>query len=345
VCTSGQYLQGLDKYVRNRDKRIRKNVKVNYTFDTFEIFSKNLKKISDREKTSTYENSLFIVDEAHNLRMSSDPDESNIYREIYGLFKLLKNRKILLLTGTPMKDQPEEIVNLMNLILRDDLTIDDLKNKEVFKQKISGYVSYLRAMMSDVDRKEEGQMIGTLEHFKVYPIVMDKFQSKIYMSAKKKDDEERSIFNHSRQASLIVFPDGTYGKNGFEKNLVQRSTGYKFASNIQDKLQTQLHKYSAKYADLVKKLQSDYSAGRLSFVFSEFVKGSGLVVLSLLLELNGYTRATVDSKFTKKQKRYVIFTNETSTDSQTRKLISIFNNPKNMNGDHISTILGSRVIM
>jgi hypothetical protein len=116
VCTSGQYLQGLDKYVRNRDKRIRKNVKVNYTFDTFEIFSKNLKKISDREKTSTYENSLFIVDEAHNLRMSSDPDESNIYREIYGLFKLLKNRKILLLTGTPMKDQPEEIVNLMNLM-------------------------------------------------------------------------------------------------------------------------------------------------------------------------------------------------------------------------------------
>ena len=345
VCTSGQYLQGLDKYVRNRDKRIRKNVKVNYTFETFEIFSKNLKKISNREKILSFENSLFIVDEAHNLRMSSDPDESNIYREIYGLFKLLKNRKILLLTGTPMKDQPEEIVNLMNLILRNDLTIDDLKNKEVFKQKISGYVSYLRAMMSDVDRKEEGQMIGTLEHFKVYPIVMDKFQSKIYMSAKKKDDEERSIFNHSRQASLIVFPDGTYGKNGFEKNLVQRSTGYKFTSNIQDKLQTQLHKYSAKYADLLKKMQSDYSAGRLSFVFSEFVKGSGLVVLSLLLELNGYTRATVDSKFTKKQKRYAIFTNETSTDSQTRKLISTFNNPKNMNGDHISTILGSRVIM
>lgn len=345
VCTNGQYLEGLDKYIRNKDKRIRKNVKVNYTFETFEIFSKNLKKMSEREKTLMYENSLFIVDEAHNLRMSSDPEESNIYKEIYDLFKLLKSRKILLLTGTPMKDQPEEIINLMNLILREDLTLEDLNNTTIFKQKISGYVSYLRAMMSDVNRKEEGEMIGTLEHFKVYVLPMESFQSKIYMLAKQKDDEERSIFNHSRQASSMVFPDGTYGKNGFEKNVVQRSTGYKFASNVQEKLQTQLGKYSAKYADLLNKLRDDYSSSRLSFVFSEFVKGSGLVVLSLLLELNGYTRATADSNFSKPQKRYVIFTNETSTDSQTRKLISIFNNPKNMKGEYISTILGSRVIM
>lgn len=345
VCTSGQYLNGMDKYIKNRDKRVKKNVKVNYAFDTFEIFSKNLKKISDREKTLLYENSLFIVDEAHNLRMSSDPEESNIYREIYGLFRLLKNRKILLLTGTPMKDQPEEIINLLNLILKEDLTLEDLNNKVEFKQKISGYISYLRAMMSDVNRSEEGEKMGTLEHFKVYSVVMDQFQSKVYMEAKRKDDEERSIFNQSRQSASMIFPDGTYGKNGFEKNVIQTSTGYKFSANVREKLQKQLGKYSAKYADLLNKLKSDYSDGRLSFIFSEFVKGSGLVVLSLLLELNGYVRATSDSNFSKKQKRYAIFTNETSTDAQTRKLISVFNNPKNMKGEYISTILGSRVIM
>lgn len=346
VCTRGQYLEGLDRYIRNRDKRIKKNVKVNYSFDTFEIFAKNLKKMSDNEKSITYENTLFIVDEAHNLRMSSDPEESNIYKEIYNLFELLKTRKILLLTGTPMKDRPEEIVDLLNLILKEKLTTEDLQNDKIFKEKIRGYVSYLRAMMSDVDRLEEGQLLGTLSHFKVYPVTMDKFQSDIYMTAKKKDDEERSIFNHSRQTSSIVFPDQTYGKNGFEKNILQTSTGYKFvSSSVQRQFQTQLYKYSAKYYDLVNKLKTDYLAGRLSFVFSEFVKGSGLVVLSLLLELNGYTRATANSNFSKPQKRYVIFTNETSTDSQTRKLISIFNNSKNMKGEYISTILGSRVIM
>lgn len=345
VCTKGQYLVGLDKYVRNRDNRIRRNVKVNYTFDTFEIFSKNLKKISDREKTITYENSLFIVDEAHNLRMSSDAEESGIYKEIYGLFELLKNRKILLLTGTPMKDKPEEIIDLLNLILKDKLTIEDLSNKEIFQKKIGGYVSYLRAMMSDVNRSEQGQLLGTLNHFKVYPIIMDKFQSEIYLSAKKKDDEERSIFNHSRQSSSMVFPDKTYGKIGFEKNVVQTSTGYRFESTIRTALEQDLSKYSAKYADVLHKIKDDYSKGRLSFIFSEFVKGSGLVVLSLLLELNGYVKATSTSNFSKKQKRYAIFTNETSTNSQTRQLISIFNNSKNVKGEYISTILGSRVIM
>ena len=346
VCTKGQYLEGLDKYLKNRDKKIRRNVKVNYTFDTFEIFAKNLKKMSDREKTITYENSLFIVDEAHNLRITSDAEESGIYYEIYGLFELLKNRKILLLTGTPMKDKPEEIIDLLNLILPRKLTIDDLSNVDLFKSKINGYVSYLRAMMSDVNRKEEGEMIGTLTHFKVYPVVMDKFQAEVYLSAKKKDDEERSIFNHSRQTSSFIFPDKSYGKAGFEKNIIQTSTGYRFENSVvREKLRKDLNKYSAKYNNLLEKLQEDFESGRSSFVFSEFVKGSGLVVLSLLLELNGYIRATGSSNFNKPAKRYAIFTNDTSTDSQTRQLISVFNNPKNMKGEYISTILGSRVIM
>lgn len=345
VCTNGQYLSGLDKYVKNRDQKIRKNVKVNYTFNTFEVFAKSLQKMSRHEKTITYENTLFIVDEAHNLR-PSDAEESIIYREIAGLFDLLQSRKILLLTGTPMKDKPEEIVDLFNLIVKEKLTLEDLNDETSFRRKTSGYVSYLRAMMSDVDRTEEGQKLGTLEHFKVYPVFMAPFQLKVYMEAKTKDDEERALFNHSRQASSIVFPDGTYGKIGFEKNIVRTSTGYKFSDpRVRQELQTNLSKYSAKYSDLLENLQNDYLNGRLSFVFSEFVKGSGLVVLSLLLEMNGYVRATADSSFSKPQKRYAIFTNETSTESQTRKLISVFNNPKNLKGEYISTILGSRVIM
>jgi superfamily II DNA or RNA helicase len=343
VCTNSQYLNGLDKYVRNRDKRIKKNVKVNYTFETLEIFAKKISKMGTKEKTLMYENSLFIVDEAHNLRLSADIHESLIYKQIYGLFQLLKVKKILLLTGTPMKDKPEEIIDLLNLIIKDKLNLEDLKNKKIFKQKVSGYISYLRAMMSDVNRTEKGELIGTLKHLKVYPVNMDTFQSKIYLQAKQKDDDERSIFNHSRQSSLMVFPDGTYGKNGFEKNLLQTNHGYRFKSPIE--FEKNLHKYSAKYFDLIQKLSDDYNHGRSSFVFSEFVKGSGLVVLSLLLELNGYTRAIPSNNLTKPQKRYVIFTNESSTIAQMRQLISIFNHPKNMNGEYISVILGSRVVM
>lgn len=347
VCTAGNYLSNdLLSKSSVQDKHIRKNIKVNYSFETFEIFAKNLKNKSGGEKHSLYENTLFIVDEAHNLRMSSDPEERNIYREIYSLFHLLKSRKILLLTGTPMKDKPEEIIDLFNLILKEKMTLEDLQDEKVFKSKISGYVSYLRAMTSDINRTEVGQLIGKLKHFKIYPVVMNKFQSDIYMSAKLKDEEERSIFNHSRQASSLVFPDQTYGKIGFETNIVKTGSGYRFINTTtQQEMKNNLKLYSAKYADLIERLNDDFSKGKLSFVFSEFVKGSGLLVLSLLLELNGYVNATINSNFGKPQKRFVIFTNETSTDAQTRKLINIFNSSRNKNGKYISTILGSRVIM
>ena len=349
VCTSGNYLSNdlISRSSTLKDKRTRKNVKVNYTFETFEVFTKNLKNKSDGEKHLLYENTLFIVDEAHNLRISSDPEESNIYREIYSLFHLLKSRKILLLTGTPMKDKVEEIVDIFNLILKDKLTIQDLTDIETFKTKIRGYVSYLRAMTSDITRIEVGRKrVGELKHFKVYPVNMSAFQSEVYLSAKMKEETEKSIFNYSRQVSSFVFPDKSYGKIGFETNIVKTSSGYKFASvAIQQELKQNLRKYSAKYADLIDKLNNDYDNGKLSFIFSKFVKGSGLIVLSLLLELNGYVNATVNSNFNRQQKRFVIFTNETSTDAQTSSLVNIFNSPKNMNGKYISTILGSKVIM
>ncbi|AHL67578.1 SWI/SNF2 family helicase [Chloriridovirus anopheles1] len=349
VCTHAKYLEGIEKYTKGQKqfKRIRKNVKVNYTFDTFEVFAKTLSKTSEREKLLTFENTLFIIDEAHNLKKSDEKSNLNVYFELSKLFDSLQNRKILLLTGTPMKDQPEEIIDLMNLILRENkLEKNDLNNLNIFKQKVKGYVSYLRAMASDIDRDEIGKLIGTLQHLKVYPVVMDDFQTKYYNEAKIKDEAEKSIFNYSRQAALFVFPDGSYGSQGFRENIVQTSTGYKFKkSSFATEIRANLVKYSTKYNDLIQKLADDYDNNRSSFVFSEFVKGSGLIVLSLILELNGYTRAVAGASFKSKRKRYAIFTNETSSDAQTRALIAEFNHPRNIYGEYISTILGSRVIM
>jgi superfamily II DNA or RNA helicase len=344
VCTSGQYLTGLDKYSRNRDKKIKKNVKTKYTFSTFEVFAKSLKKMSATERSLSFENCLFIIDEAHNIR-PSDAVESIIYQQIYDLFRSLKSRKILLLTGTPMKDQPEEIIDLLNLFLPEKLEYGDLENETVFRLKIKGHVSYLRAMMSDVNRYEVGEKMGTLQYYKIHAVEMHPFQSDVYLTADQKDEDEKSIFINSRQSALLVFPDKSYGKQGFIKNIEQIGGDYRFVSDqVARKLKRDLSKYSAKYGDLLSRLDQDYATGKLSFVFSEFVKGSGLIVLSLLLEMHGYSRANDKSKLSKR-KRYAIFTNESSTTAQTRQLIDLFNDKRNMHGEYISVIIGSRVIM
>jgi superfamily II DNA or RNA helicase len=345
VCTAGEYLnKGDSRSVTNDYKKILKNVKVNYTFNTFEIFAKGLRKTNDIEKVRAYEDTLFIVDEAHNLRSN---DDNVIYKDVYDLFSLLKRKKILLLTGTPMKDKPEEIVGLLNLIVKDKLKLEDLKNIPVFKKKVTGYVSYLKSITSDVVRIDEGSLIGELTHLRVHSVVMSDFQSAAYSDAMKEDNVDKSIFNNSRQAASIVFPDSTYGKLGFETNVTSSGGWYKFSDRATiSELRTNLEKYSVKYADLIRKLDDDYAKERLSFVFSEFVKGSGLVVLSLLLEMNGYTRVVNPVNIaTFKEKRYAVFTNDTSTTEQTRRIISFFNHPRNSGGRYLSTILGSKVIM
>jgi hypothetical protein len=395
VCTSGKYLSEIDKYtdeVEFKFKRLRKNVKANYEFQTFEVFAKKLSTMSSKNKAK-YEDALFIVDEAHNIthnqerstekedveeelklstvakrrvterstppkagRETAKPSSTNplkknkgvsIYAEIYGLFESLERKKILLLTGTPMKDKPIEVVDLLNLILPEKLFAADLENELEFARKVKGYVSYLRAMVSEVESVEVGEKLGDLQYLKVYPVQMSPFQSKIYRSAQRRDEEERAIFVNSRQSSSIVFPDGSYGSGGFVENV--KSLGYnrfRFKQlGVENELKQNLGKYSAKYRSLVSHLLSDYDNSRASFVYSEHVKGSGLIVLGLILELFGFTKATVNTDFSKKGKRYVIFTNETSTNTQTRKLIEAFNNPKNLYGEYITTILGSRVIM
>ena len=91
--------------------------------------------------------------------------EKEIYQEkLENSFHLLSKRflktaeniKLVLLTATPMFNTAEEIVDLVNLLLLNDrkplldkkelFKNGDLtrKGKEIFKNKVSGYISYLR---------------------------------------------------------------------------------------------------------------------------------------------------------------------------------------------------------
>ena len=72
-------------------------------------------------------------------------------------------------------------------------------------------------MKSNVNIKFEGRQIGKLKHFKVVENVMSEFQTKHYMNAYKQDTQniKKGVYTESRQASLFVFPDGSWGKKRF----------------------------------------------------------------------------------------------------------------------------------
>ena len=65
--------------------------------------------------TSPFDNSFIIIDEVHNF-ISRVVNGSKLARIIYGFLMSAKNSKIILLSGTPMINNPYEIATLINLI-------------------------------------------------------------------------------------------------------------------------------------------------------------------------------------------------------------------------------------
>ena len=370
---------------------------------TFETFAKHLSRLKDSDIIDMYSNIIIIIDEVHNLRIqdtTEDKDRISMYEQFHRFLHLVKNCKILLLSGTPMKDSPDEIASIMNLILplgdeqlpvgsqfREKYLVRHGENKYTIKQnkikylkrRFKGRVSFLKAMQSTVDKEFVGEKkFGLLKHFIVDPVQMSKFQTKAYIQGLELDRTGvAGVYLNSRQASLFVFPDGSYGGNlesknkeqGFSKWVKYKKTSKTFiASKIGDtKKKSQdlyrfefsedmikilkgknneetlknIRKYSIKYATVIERILN--AENQSCFVYSEFVTGSGAIVFAQLLNLFGFSSAT-GTQGNSEALRYGLLTNQTSTPKQISQIINCFNQPQNKHGKIIKVIIGSRLV-
>ncbi|TFH07130.1 MAG: hypothetical protein E4H07_09465, partial [Nitrosomonadales bacterium] len=278
------------------------------------------------------------------------------------------------MSGTIMKDDPVEFASVMNLILplNNQFPVDKEFTKTYFSadgiikpnmvqdmaDKTKGRISYLKAMTSEVMKVFVGSRgIGDLSHFIVYPGVMSAFQSGAYVNAYEKDKNDKSIFINSRQASLFVFPDGTYGADGFNKYIVKRRGGgggllnkkhegkatYALSSDLIreiNKNPDNLYHFSNKYAETIKIILSEPKMKAL--VYCEYVNGSGCILFAKVLEQFGFRQARGDEQ--SKGFRYALLTNQTTSPKSVQQLINRFNKDDNADGDYISVIIGSKMI-
>jgi hypothetical protein len=354
---------------------------------TFETFARHLHNLSDSDIIEMYSNYIIVIDEVHNLRIhdNTENDKISMYKEFHRFLHLIKNRKILLLSGTPMKDTPDEIASVMNLILPldnqlsvgdkfiseylDDNNKGNYKVKDSMinklKSKFKGRVSFLKSMRSQVTKKFHGETkVGKLQHFIIQPVNMSKFQTIYYTKALEEDSKEKSgVYINARQASLFVFPDGTYGKVGFSKYInfteslktfrVKKTSKPVNVYNMNEALKKKLkgvdnketlknvNKYSTKYAYVIESILN--ATGQSCFVYCDFVAGSGAILFSKILELFDFKESKgLDGD--RKGLRYGLLTSKTSTYRQVSKIIDCFNQPTNMNGEIIKVLIGSKII-
>jgi hypothetical protein len=178
-------------------------------------------------------NSLIIVDEAHNLT-------TNNYGE--ALKKIIHNSfnlKVILLTATPMKNLASDIVELLNFIrpkdhpiIRDRIfttdKIDQIEIKdgglEYFKNMARGYISHIRGAdpLTYAKRVDKGVIPEGLIFTKVIRCQMMKLQRLTYNIAIK-EIEEDTLDRKSEAVANFVFPvltqnrkeiTGVYGREG-----------------------------------------------------------------------------------------------------------------------------------
>jgi hypothetical protein len=383
-CVDGPYISEdyHEEGITDEQKKRRVNAKIKefYKFDTFGVFSTRISKMRRENIIKNYSNKIIVIDEVHNLRIK---DEENHYSIIHKFLHTVQNCKIILLSGTPMVDKPEEIASIMNLILPMDkqlpveenfvkefLIKSDNKNISTLdKSKISelkdylhGYVSYLKAMSSDIRKTYIGDIdIG--QNIRLYPLKMSEFQTSFYQPAYKRDkesSEKTGVYNDSIQSSLFVYPNGKYGTDGFNEYIQETSqksiftdkerSVFKLSSILRDEIikgtstvkekLIRLRKFSTIYADCIEKLLDPNDQSN-HFIYIKLVKGSGAILFSKLLELFGFRESKGGFN---KGLHYSIITNSTTTDKENLDILKTFNHRSNMDGKYIKVIIGSKVI-
>lgn len=169
-CTSTRYMDQIpyselsdEKAVRNRISSL---IRQRYKFVTPHKFANSVRAKQERWPTlwpdklrKDYSDHVFIIDEAHHLRANAADNEGrHISKALRDVFETSENMKLLLLTATPMYNDAQDIVELLNLLLLNDKR-RPVKTSELFDNKtgslssdgktrlkalVHGYVSHMR---------------------------------------------------------------------------------------------------------------------------------------------------------------------------------------------------------
>lgn len=320
-----------------------------------------------------YSKHIIIIDEIHKIRnKKKDDKEKNKYEKFYSFLHKVKNSKILLLTGTPMTDSFDQIIDIMNLILPERIIIKEFKSRyfvideqtkygstykfidknaeNELKKIFQGRISYLKSDQSSIIKKFEGKVIEPLNNFIVYPIKMSNYQFEGYKQALLNDTNKKETSKGSgaglkpetSKASLFYSKNSPIIKQK-NKYILEKKFRKKLLSNGDDKknIIKKLKIYSCKYSNLIKEIIKNRNNGKCTFVYSEYVSDIGNIFLSLLLDLFGFTEAKSDG-YTEKKPRYALFTSNNIDNKQ--KIIDEFNRYENAYGEYISVIIGSEII-
>jgi len=163
TCAGSAYRKVLASIKNPDPARMRETmermIRRNYTFLGYEAFANAAQRTEAADGVEglrgEYSDRVIIVDEAHSLR--SDDASKRSSDLLLKILRTCTNIKLVLMTATPMYDQPREIVFLLNMLRANDklpaldadamFSVDggELVDEDALKQACTGYVSFVRS--------------------------------------------------------------------------------------------------------------------------------------------------------------------------------------------------------
>lgn len=323
----------------------------------------------------TFDDRLIIIDEAHNLRVVDDSDETSkevskkSAETIERITKTAKNATLVLLTATPMFDKFEEIIYYFNLFLWNDRRLDTQQSLKVsdffnedgtfkegqeerFRGFCQDYVSYIKGdnpftfpfrlpppkkLIAEPSLKLD--FLGNkIEKQRKYLTLTKSIVSPIQELAIR---NIKNIETTTNENLICSFPNYKSFTDTFETTGEQ----YSYRKDVEKFLApSKIGLYSSKFALIMNIINS--STG-LVYVYSNLVT-NGVIPFAMCLEEHGFSNAVHDNilknpsgETTKGSKgKYVIFTGRT-TDAEITKAILRLKAKQNANGDDIRVIVAS----
>ncbi len=322
----------------------------------------------------TFEGSLVIVDEAHRLFNSIVRGSKNATK-LYDLIMATRDIKLVFLTGTPIQNDPFELVPALNMLAGFPVMGDnygdfqkyfiDPKFRPKVMDRMTGLVSYYAPKDKSVNFPRKLDM-------QVVEIPMSEYQYALYFTARKKERDQvtanitsaqntgmripsvaGSFRMKSRQLSNFA-PRGHIPRNPpvtseeLKEIPLDESVEGVSSEGVTGDTSPDYEMQAPKIPVLLQIIKS--RANQIGIIYSQFL-GSGLDIIARALEENGFSRFVVDnvdetngtsdeSEKGNLEGRYAVITGEIDTDERSA-IIKVLNAPDNMHGGRIRLLLVS----
>jgi len=241
-CTSDTYRR-LVHGTKDRTiikKRIHALIHSRYQFITYE----GLVKYVEKQNGASLQNKTIIVDEAHNLRQNET--EKAAAEALIKLIENGQNNRLVLLSATPMYNEPNEIFWLLSLLIKNDKrtnvttlkniqtkklykvnSIQDAQSFELLKELSNEYISYIKGSnpftfpirfspsVNNIPLITEPWAKDIRDGLVPTPLGIN--QQGILHESTKADGKEIKNLQVLLELTNITYPDNSHGEDGFKK--------------------------------------------------------------------------------------------------------------------------------